>query len=48
MDNRLYEQGSEEWLDNDVYHAYHSGSSRHKLPPPLKPKVKEVKNKLFE
>jgi hypothetical protein len=39
MDNRIYERGSEEWLDNDVYHAYHSG--HHKMPPPIKPKVSE-------
>ncbi|CAG2166680.1 unnamed protein product [Oppiella nova] len=36
-DNRVYDRGNEEWLDNDVYHAY---QSHHKLPPPIKPKSK--------
>ncbi|XP_054161510.1 rho GTPase-activating protein 190-like isoform X4 [Oppia nitens] len=45
-DNRVYERGSEEWLDNDVYHAYHS--SHHKLPPPIKPKPGKLNLKQFD
>ncbi|XP_076307081.1 LOW QUALITY PROTEIN: rho GTPase-activating protein 190-like [Tachypleus tridentatus] len=38
VDNRIYEQElrAREWLDNEMYHTYHSG--RHKIPPPTKPK----------
>ncbi|XP_022243974.1 rho GTPase-activating protein 190-like isoform X2 [Limulus polyphemus] len=38
IDNRIFEQElrAREWLDNEVYHTYHS--RHHKTPPPLKPK----------
>ncbi|CAG2108617.1 unnamed protein product [Medioppia subpectinata] len=44
-DNRVYDRGSEEWLDNDVYHAY---QSHHKMPPPIKPKPGKLNLKQFD